>query len=129
MKRIIATAAAFAPILAFAQTAPVTDVNSLSLKLQDIGNLVIYILIALAVIFVVWNVVMTLIKAGNQEEKAGHMKNIGWGILGLAIVLSIWGLVAILTNTFRTTPTTAPIPNLNPNPAQGGIPSGRPIVQ
>ncbi len=114
MKKFVVSISMFAPAIALAQTAlPVTDVNSLTAKLVSIGNLVIFGLISLAVIFIIWNVVMTLVKGDSPDEKSGHLKNVGWGVVGLAIILSIWGLVAILTNTFRTVPPTNNIPQVN----------------
>ncbi len=71
-------------------------------RLASLGNIFIYLLIALAVIYIIMNVVMGLIKGDNPDEKRAHLVNVGWGIAGLAIILSIWGLVAILTNTFTT---------------------------
>jgi hypothetical protein len=112
MKKIISfIAVAFVPSLALAQTTIITDANSLTQKLIDLSNVFIYLLISLGVIFVIWNVVMYLIRSGSDEE--GRKKAQGhilWGLVGLAVILSIWGLVNILTNTFRTMPTTQPIP-------------------
>jgi hypothetical protein len=97
----------------------VTDVNSLSAKLLGIGDVVIYLLIALAVIFIVWNVVISLISGAKPEEKRAALGNIGYGILGLAIIISLWGLVNILTGTFNTknnvpTPPSANFVNKSP---------------
>src|ERR1035437_6901700 len=80
----------------------VTDVNTLTEKLLGIGDIVIYLLIALAVIFIVWNVVISLISGAKPDEKKVALGNIGYGILGLAIIVSLWGLVNILTGTFNT---------------------------
>lgn len=110
-KAIVASILSLMPVLALAQTSVVIkDVNSLSDKLTDIGNVVIYILVSLAVIFIIWNVVMALIRGSDPEAKSAALKNVGYGVLGLAIILSIWGLVNIITGTFRTTPppTTTP---------------------
>lgn len=119
------------PSIAFAQTTAITDANSLTRRLVSIGDTVIYLLIALAVIYIVWNVVQYFIKGSDEEgarKKSGA--NIFWGIVGLAVILSIWGLVNILTSTFRTTPATNPIPNLGSNSNAGGIPGNQvPVIQ
>jgi hypothetical protein len=116
MKKLIVSIAALAPVVAFAQQ-PVRDVNSLAVKAQSIGNTAIGILIALAVIFIIYNVLMFIVKAGSDDRKT-YQKAILWGIVGLAVILSIWGLVAILTNTFGTTGVNAPaqLYPVNPNP-------------
>jgi hypothetical protein len=131
MKKIIAALTFVAPSIAFAQTAPITDVNGLSSKLLGIGNTVTYILVALGVLFIVWNVVIYLIKGSAEDEKRTKAgMNILWGIVGLFVIVSIWGLVNILTNTFKTTPTNQPIPNFSNNTGTGGIPGNQvPIVQ
>lgn len=131
MKKIIALLAVLvAPAIVSAQAlAPITNVNNLSTRLIGIGNIVTYILVALAVLYIVYNVVQYMIKpAGGERE--GALANIGWGVLGLFIIVSIWGLVNILTNTFKTTPTNQAIPNLGNNTSNGGIPANQiPLVQ
>ena len=106
MKKIITAIAAFAPSIAFAQA--ITDVNSLTYKLTNIGNVVIEILIAFAVIWIVINVIRYIMKAEDPAARTTIGGAVLWGIVGLFVILSIWGLVRILTNTFRTD-TTAPV--------------------
>ena len=104
MKKIIAVTALLTPSFALAQA--ITDVNSLTLKLTNLGNTFIQILIAFAVIWIIYNVVRYIMKA-DSDEKGPIGSAILWGIVGLFVILSIWGLVRILSNTFRTD-TTAP---------------------
>ncbi len=105
MKKLIVSIATFLPAIAFAQ--PITDVNSLTYKLTNIGNTFIQILIAFAVIWIIYNVVRYIIKADSPDDRKAIGSAILWSIVGLFVILSIWGLVRILTNTFRTD-TTAP---------------------
>lgn len=99
MKKIIALLASFVPMVALAQ--PITDVNSLTFKLTNIGNTAIEILIAFAVIWIIYTTVMFIVKAGS-DDAAKYRTAILWGVVGLFVILSIWGLVRILSNTFRT---------------------------
>jgi glucan phosphoethanolaminetransferase (alkaline phosphatase superfamily) len=130
MKKIIALLAFAIPAFASAQAlSPITNVNNLTSRALGIGNTFTYILVALAVIYIVWNVVQYFIKANGGDRKEVGM-NIIWGIVGLFIIVSIWGLVNILTNTFKTTPTDQAIPNLGTDTNRGGIPANQiPIVQ
>lgn len=105
MKKVFATLLVLAPAVASAQA--ITDVNSLTYKLTNLGNTVIEILIAFAVIFIIYNVIRYIVNADDPGKKDPIGKAILWGIVGLFVILSIWGLVRILTNTFRTD-TTAP---------------------
>ncbi len=113
MKKIIALIIVLTPALASAQA--ITDVNSLTNKLTNIGNVAIEILIAFAVLYIIFNVVRYIIAADNEEERKKLGGAVLWGIVGLFVILSIWGLVNILSNTFRTN-TNAPtqqFPQLN----------------
>ncbi len=100
MKKIISAAISLAPSLAFAQQ--INNVNDLTRTLTSIGNVVIEILIAFAIIYIIFNVIRFIMAADKPEDRNSIGKAILWGIVGLFVILSIWGLVRILTSTFRT---------------------------
>ena len=131
MKKLLTLVALLAPAAALAQTNTITDVNGVTSKLVGIGNTAIYLLVSLAVIFIIWNIVIYFIKGSSDEAARGKAGwSILWGIIGLAVILSIWGLVNILTGTFKTTPASQPIPNLGEQTGTGGIPGNQiPVVQ
>lgn len=130
MKKIIALIVGFAPSLVLAQGVVITNATTLTQKLVDIGNVFIYLLVSLAIIFIVWNVVMVLIKGDKPEERAEAIKKIGYGVLGLAIIVSVWGLVNIVVGTFKTNPASQPIPNISNQTQSGGIPFNQiPVVR
>ena len=110
----IALAAFVLPAVAFAQTlVGTTNATSLFTNIKSILNAVIPIIIALAVVYILWGIVQAYIKGDEESRKAGHLK-ILYGIIGLFIMLSIWGLVNILVNTAglsNTVPTTIPSVN------------------
>lgn len=60
---------------------------------------IIFILIGFSVILFLWGV-LKYVAAEGDERQAGKDFMI-WGIVGLFVILSIWGLVAILQNTFH----------------------------
>ncbi|MCX6719391.1 MAG: pilin [Candidatus Taylorbacteria bacterium] len=79
------------------------NVNDLSARFSSIMNLAVYILISIAFLYIVWNIVQYFIKGkSGDEDRKESGTNIMWCIAGLAIILSIWGLVNILMNTFGT---------------------------
>lgn len=68
-----------------------------------IENLVVpgtYLILALAVVFFMWNMAMAVKNSGNPEELAKFKNNAIWGVVAIFVMISLWGLVAILTNTF-----------------------------
>lgn len=68
---------------------------------EDILGKLAPMLIAIAVI-VLLVAIINYIRAGEDEEKRGKAKNMMiYGIIGLFVMVSLWGLVAILSGTFN----------------------------
>ena len=100
-----------APFLAYAQRRPnqsmrtgilVQCPDGLSGVVCRIGGVLswaIPVLIALGLVYFVWGVVMYVIADGEEAKKAGKDRMI-FGIIGLAVIIGVWGLVAILNQTF-----------------------------
>ena len=100
-----------APVVALAQVATgtnqanctgpgtVSNIEGLLCKIGDILSAVVPILIIIGVIYFVWGVVSYVIGKDEEAKKEGRSKII-YGIIGLAVIVSVWGLVKILTNTF-----------------------------
>ena len=83
------------PVLVFAQ-----DFNSILSRVQGIINSLIPFIIGLAVLVFLWGV-FSYITAGADEEKRGKARDlIIWGVVFLFVMVSVWGLVNILINTF-----------------------------
>ena len=100
MKKFIIAIVSFSPLTAFAQQytgIPVTNATSFAAKLTSLFNTAINVLIALAVLWIIVSVVVWLVDTG--EGKSKWRNNALWGIVGLAVILSIWGLVHLLTGT------------------------------
>ena len=98
-----------APVVALAQQtggytacapgAAVTTVQTFICKIGDILSAVVPILIILGVIYFVWGVITYVIASDEEAKKTGRNRII-YGIIGLAVIIAVWGLVKILTNTF-----------------------------
>ena len=103
-----------APIVAFAQVTggstvscgsaggtgvAITTVQGLLCKIGDILSAVVPILIALGVVYFVWGVVSYVIASDEEAKKSGRDRII-YGIIGLAVIIGLWGLVNILKSTF-----------------------------
>jgi hypothetical protein len=97
-KIIIAASSIFAtlPVFVFAQQ-PQT-VNTLLQTIQGIFNVLVPVLVALATILVIWKAIMFATSEG--EDKAHNKESMIKAIIALFILVSIWGLVAVLNNTF-----------------------------
>ena len=109
MKKLIALLVAFVPVSAFAQSlTTISNINDVSDKFTQILNTSVIILISFSVVWIIVNVVRYLIAGGEEDRKKGGMA-ILWGVVGLFVILSIWGLVAILKNSFKTNSENIPV--------------------
>jgi len=75
-------------------------VQGLLCKFNEILGAVLPVLIALGVVYFVWGVITYVIQSDEEAKKAGRNRII-YGIIGLAVIIGVWGLVRILTNTFQ----------------------------
>ena len=68
---------------------------------NDILGKLVPIFIAIAVI-VLLVAIVRYVTAGEEEEKRDKAKSLMiYGIIGLFVMISLWGLVAILSGTFN----------------------------
>jgi hypothetical protein len=97
----------FMPLLALAQTTgggcdsftnPGT-IEYIICRAGDILNILIPILIILGVVYFVWGVITYVISDDEEAKQKGKMRMI-YGIIGLVVIVAMWGLVGIVTRTF-----------------------------
>ncbi|OGI60557.1 hypothetical protein A2641_03425 [Candidatus Nomurabacteria bacterium RIFCSPHIGHO2_01_FULL_37_25] len=111
-----------APVMALAQvTTGGTSTNCASVgtgtieailcKIAQLFTQIVPIIIILGVIYFVWGVISYVIGDDAEAKKKGRDRII-FGIIGLAVIVTVWGLVKILTNTFGidTNPQTITFP-------------------
>ena len=87
---------ALSPALAFAATSA-----TLAKIITDITNYlndVLFLLMALAIVIFVWYVIKYFIMPNEDRSKAGDYML--YSIIGFFVILSLWGIVNILNNTF-----------------------------
>jgi len=75
--------------------------------IHQLLNASIPVIVTLGVVYFVWGVVQFVIADSDEAKKIGKDRII-YGVIGLAVIVSLWGLVAILMNTFGLGATTAP---------------------
>ena len=103
MKKIVAmvTVSAF-PVLALAQSyQPGLGIVGLFNFVSVILNRLVPLIIACAVVYFIWEVFQYTI-AGDEVKKKAAKTGIIYGIVGIFVMVSVWGLVAILQSTFGT---------------------------
>lgn len=99
-----------------------TGLGKIICQLQQILNAIIPLLLALGVVYFVWGVVRFMI-SDAEEAKTKGKDQIIYGLVGLAVIISLWGLVAILVNTFHLGGQNAPAFNALVPSQSGGTSS------
>lgn len=99
MKKIIALTIAFAPFAAFAIASDATNVSNLTVFLGSLLDTATKLILAAAVVFFLWNVFKFVMAAGDEEARAKGQQGIIYGIIGIAVMVSVYGLVTFLTSS------------------------------
>ncbi|MDO8619853.1 MAG: hypothetical protein Q7R64_00695 [bacterium] len=70
------------------------------MKIQGLLDTVVPFIIGLAVFVIIWGVFTYLTHAAEEEKREEAKKFMLWGVIGVFMMLSVWGFVNILLNTF-----------------------------
>lgn len=106
MKKVIAitsgVVSTFAlPLISFAQQTQVQNINQVgTFIISTINNVFVPVLFAVAFIVFVYGAFQTFIMGAGSEDVKEKGKNLMlWGLIGFFVMMSVWGLVNILTGS------------------------------
>jgi len=86
------------PLSAFA--AQINNLNDIFNFIKNILNIILPIIISLTVVYFVWGMFQVFL-AADEERKEKAKNTVIYGVISLFVMVSIWGLVNILYNTFQ----------------------------
>lgn len=93
--------AVIAPVLVpFVSNAEFGTIRTFIERLIELITLTLPIIGALTLLFVLWNGVKTIAVSGDAKGREEMRSALVWGVLILFVMMSVWGIVAILRNTF-----------------------------
>lgn len=96
---------ATAPFFASAQ---VTDFKSLMQVFIDIlGNFMVFLYI-LAITAFFWGIALFILNTDDEKKREEGKKWMFWSLIALFVMLTVWGIVGILVNTFGVGTTIIP---------------------
>jgi len=79
----------------------ITDFKSLvDLIIRNILDPLVILIMSLALVYFLWGVSQYILKSNDEKAHAEAIKTMTYGIIALAVMVSVWGLVRILTDTF-----------------------------
>lgn len=62
---------------------------------------IVVVIFAMSVLVIIWGIFRYIFLAQGDEKQIAESKNIMfWGIVGLFVMVSVWGLVRVVQNTF-----------------------------
>jgi succinate dehydrogenase hydrophobic anchor subunit len=91
----LAAAAMTAPSFAFAQ-----DIQRVFVLFSSMLNALIGMLITVAIIVFFWGLIRYLLHDGSSEDAHKGIHQMIWGVVAIFVMVSIWGLIALLQRTF-----------------------------
>lgn len=81
-------------------------------RVGDFLNAVVPVLVILAVLYFIWGVIKYVV-SGDEEDKAKGRSMIIYGIIGIAVIIGVWGLANLLLNSLGIDkPTTVDLPTI-----------------
>ena len=123
MKKAIILAAVAAPFVTLAQSQTgsgiggigggVGDVSKLVAFLKDALNIATVLILALAVVYFLWNVFKFVMSAGDAEAREKSQGGIIYGFIGIFVMVSLWGIISFFSQSAKLTPTTYSAPTIN----------------
>ncbi len=63
-------------------------------------NQVVLLLMVLALLAFIWGAIKFIAQAGDEKGRAAGKQTMVWGTLALFLMVGIWGIVAIIKQTF-----------------------------
>ena len=104
-KKILAFLVAATP---FAAMAAPSDVNGIIETVGGLISSIVPIIIAIALVGFLWGIISYITAGDDPKNKDAARGYMIYGIIGLFVMVSVWGLVKILQSTFVGTDTSAP---------------------
>jgi hypothetical protein len=114
--RIITSSVLLAfPTLALAQEIDVSYFESIINEVANLINDLLPVVMGLALLFFLWGVFVYFIYgAGNEDSRETGRKFMIYALIGLVLMVAVWGIVQLIIKIFgvgnATTPKIPPIP-------------------
>ena len=101
MKKFIITGLVLAPTLAFAQT--LGNLETLLRSIQRLVSIAMPIIAGLALLGFFWGLVQYIFSAGDDTKKEKGQQHMIWGVIGLFVMMSVFGIMQLIINTLGVT--------------------------
>ncbi|MBI2056500.1 MAG: hypothetical protein HYT37_03950 [Candidatus Sungbacteria bacterium] len=97
--KIISVGSLLVPYAAFAQN-PQAIEGIINRILDTFNNIIIPLLFVFATLIFLWGVIKYIAKGSEEKEQKAARSLMLYGIIGLAVMLAVWGIVNIIIQYF-----------------------------
>lgn len=142
LKKLLAVVVYFLPVFALAQDSFIdydVDVSTrytgrgggggglwdLLYIILDILDIVVVLIVALAVVYFLIGILKYITSGGDEDKRKEAGKMMTFGVIGLFVMISFWGIVNILVNTFDLDDSPPDVPYLYDSVLKGGNASSK----
>ncbi|MBI2023747.1 hypothetical protein HYT01_04280 [Candidatus Giovannonibacteria bacterium] len=95
LRAVALSAALVLPLVVSAQ-----NVQGAMQTIQTILNAIIPILMIIATIVFLWGVIKYITAGGDEEALSTGRSYMIFGLIGLTVMVAVWGIVTLIVNTF-----------------------------
>lgn len=88
------------------------DGNIVGMIVETIVDPIILLIFSAGVFLFTWGLVMFLARLDSPEERKKGVQHMIWGVVGIFIMATVFGIISIITDTFNLGDPTRP-PRLN----------------
>lgn len=67
--------------------------------LSELINPALFLLLAVAVIVFIYGIIEMMAGAANDKKREDGRRHLMWGIIGLFIMLGVWGVISIIKDS------------------------------
>ena len=89
----------FTPFLTLADDTEIGDI--IEQMIQILNIIVIPLLLVIATLVFIWGVIQYIIAGTSEQRKKEGQNLIKWGLIGLLVIVAMWGFVKIIGTTFE----------------------------
>lgn len=72
--------------------------------IAQIINPLIPVLIGIGLIVFFWGIIQYVLNADSEEKRSTGKQHMIWGIIGIFIMVSVWGIIRLLQDFFGVVP-------------------------
>ena len=88
------------PVVTLAEKAENLGIETAMLNIGKLVNALIPIAIGFAILFFFYGLAKYILNAGDEEKKKEGRSIMIWGVIALFVMVSIWGIINVLADTF-----------------------------